>query len=364
MWRREGRIYTFEPTLREIESLGVLFESITWIGFNHGDEPGANSRPTLNQSIRFELLPKAVGGQYWYHKLKIAVYLPYIFYVILRYLRKNNIVHTRGPSLPALLAILISVADGRRYFWHKYAGNWRHDKPPVAYRFQRWLLKKGREFVSVNGRAVEDKPNIHSFENPCFSESELDDARIKANIKKFEGKLNLLFVGRMELEKGSLNLLHAFKEINHFFTLTMIGDGRDMEQVKQFVLENELDVDLPGSLSREKINVAYSKAHLLILPTLSEGFPKVISEAAGFGCIPVVTSVSVIGEYIRNGENGFILENTRPESITKVLKMLPTADELKIISTQAGSLARLFTYERFIERIRNEFLESSTQEPE
>jgi glycosyltransferase involved in cell wall biosynthesis len=46
-------------------------------------------------------------------------------------------------------------------------------------------------------------------------------------------------------------------------------------------------------------------SHFLLLPSDSEGFPKVLAEAACYGVIPVVSSVSSIPHYI-NESNGFL----------------------------------------------------------
>jgi len=358
MWKVNDETFVFEPTLREVEMLTDIFETITWIGFGYSGSPSANARASKTGKINFIFLPKARGGFRWYQKVRILYFIPGIVFTIVRHIRRHTVIHSRGPSLPAFVAIVFSKFDSTRKFWHKYAGNWRQVNPPFAYGLQRWFLKRNQHFVTVNGRVKSDSEYIHSFENPCFTLHELTDAKRIGKEKEFSGKLSLLFVGRMEEEKGALSLVQAFKKFKEQFTLTMVGDGKDMKMIRQFINDHDLPVTITGFLSRSEINQIYKHAHFFILPSYaSEGFPKVISEAAGFGCIPIVTSVSVVGEYFDSGVNGFVLCDSQPESIEEIFCQLPDEIELKKISNNAIAMADLFTYERYNYRINVEFLE-------
>ena len=62
----------------------------------------------------------------------------------------------------------------------------------------------------------------------------------------------------------------------------------------------------------------YAKSHLIILPTKSEGFPKVIAEASAFGCIPIVTNIEPINQIVINRKNGILLDAPKVENIKKL----------------------------------------------
>lgn len=357
MWCNDNQTFVFEPTLREVEKLTDVFKTVTWIGFGNKGTPSANTRVSDSKQINYVLLPNATGGHRWYHKLRILLFIPSIALTTLKYISRFRVVHSRAPSLPAFIAIIYSMLDPTRKYWHKYAGNWRQVNPPITYGIQRWFLKRNTHFVTVNGRVLSDSCFIHSFENPCFTKEELREANRIGEMKGFDGKLNLLFVGRIELEKGALSLVKAFEKYKDIFNITMVGDGKDMKVIREFISTHQLPVRLTGFLSRKEINQLYSKAHFFVLPSYaSEGFPKVISEAAGYGCIPIVTSVSVIGEYFRSGDNGFVLQDSRPESIENILGQLPNKNRLKTMSNNALRMAALFTFERYNDRISTEFL--------
>lgn len=62
---------------------------------------------------------------------------------------------------------------------------------------------------------------------------------------------------------------------------------------------------MAGILSIASDVHALIEGYFLLLPSDSEGFPKVIAEAACYGVIPVVSAVSSIPHYIKN-ENGYL----------------------------------------------------------
>jgi glycosyltransferase involved in cell wall biosynthesis len=57
----------------------------------------------------------------------------------------------------------------------------------------------------------------------------------------------------------------------------------------------------------------YSRAHILMLTSSTEGFPMVIMEAMAHGCVILSTAVGDIPYHVRNNENGFLFINTDNE---------------------------------------------------
>jgi glycosyltransferase involved in cell wall biosynthesis len=84
----------------------------------------------------------------------------------------------------------------------------------------------------------------------------------------------------------------------------------------------------------------------------------VIAEAINFGCIPVVSDISGIGHYIKNTENGFLLNTVTvldlKEALHQVLQ-LSNADVLKMIAIKKSDVER-FSYSYYNRRILNELL--------
>lgn len=109
-----------------------------------------------------------------------------------------------------------------------------------------------------------------------------------------------------------------------------------------------------GAVKRSELNDVYAQSHILLLPSRSEGFPKVLSEAIAFGCIPVVANVSALSQFIQNEVNGFLLKDNSAETIKLTLDLILNRIDLQQISNNACALADQFTYQKFIDRIRHE----------
>lgn len=361
MWQTTDGVKVFEPTLREVEWLAEMFDRITWIGYGHENAPQNFARSTFQPNINFIVLPYAVGGSSWLQKLKIIPFIPMMMVTILRQIRENSNIHTRGPSVPALLSILASYLDRSRTYWHKYAGNWKQDPAPWAYALQRFLLRHNPHKVSVNGTWPGEPPTIINLENPCLTNQEFVAGRESAAQKSNTGFLNLCFVGALKPAKGIHYFIQSLSLLTHKHKIGQVyiaGDGPDRLTLQQEASSLPITVSFLGNIKRGEINNVYRNSHIIVLPSATEGFPKVIAEAAAFGCIPIVSDVSSISQYVKNGINGLLLENTKPKTIAKALDQLLYNDEIrKSMAIKLVDLAELFTYDRYCMRVRDEILE-------
>lgn len=114
---------------------------------------------------------------------------------------------------------------------------------------------------------------------------------------------NVLFVGRDSKEKRVELLLEIAKRLAHIPAIQfhLIGIEREVG--------NEAHVTSHGVLiDRADLESMYTQAHVLVLTSESEGFPKVIAEAMAFGCVPIVTRVGAIPEMLSQGEYAFLTD--------------------------------------------------------
>ena len=214
---------------------------------------------------------------------------------------------------------------------------------------------------TINGHWVDQQEHLLTFENPCFTKNELENAKKVAEKKRFDEKLNLLFVGRLEEMKGFDRLMKALGEFGEDDGLGMIyfvGGGEETEKYKELATETlKVNYEFTGALKREALNELYKKSHIFCLPSLSEGFPKVLAESAAFGCVPIVSDISCIGQYILHEENGFLLKDISSEEIVwSIRQLLENKVLAKSYSAAVNKIADNFTYEHYTERIQNNIL--------
>ncbi len=357
---KNGKVYAFGPVVRELVVFQKLFSSVEWIGFNRQDLLNDPVLLPVPEEVRCILLSPA-GGDRFLNKLEVLVQMPVMLWHIFRSIRGKQVVHTRAPSSPAFLAALLSIFFPYKIWWHKYAGNWGEMHPPFFFGLQRHLLSLARwSRVTINGRWPGQPAHCLSFENPCLDEEERRQGAAALAKKDFEGPLQLCFVGHLNEAKGMDKLLEALPQLpaDRIAALHLIGDGPLRVQCENVARQSSFPVYLHGYLSRAKVARIMAACHLLVLPSRSEGFPKVVAEAANYGCVPVVSDVSAIGQYIRHGENGFLLA---PERLLKGLLAEDLKEALyhgflKEIAGNAYGMAKSFTFEAYCRKLGEQVL--------
>ncbi|PLW99144.1 MAG: hypothetical protein C0594_17365 [Marinilabiliales bacterium] len=117
------------------------------------------------------------------------------------------------------------------------------------------------------------------------------------------GKLNILFVGRNAYEKRLDLWLEIANNCSDFANFTIVGPETEK-------LKANRSISVVGPITdNTKLNEYYAQSHLLMLTSLSEGFPKTIAEGMAYGCVPLTTNVGGISDFVKNNENGILVEN-------------------------------------------------------
>lgn len=343
----------FEPTLVEIEELTKIFDKIYWYGFYYGNKSSASARKDSTGKIILKCFPKARGGDNFFKKLYVLLFLPIIIMQILSNFYKFKYVHSRGPSVPALIMIFISFFDNKRKYWHKYAGDWKNKSMPFFYKLQKLLLTKLKKHkVTINGFWPDQLPHCISFENPCINEKQLMKNCYKKN---FSENYIFCFVGSLQHFKGAhlfLNAINNCKNLKNSHKIYIVGDGPEKDNLKDISKNIRHNVIFTGHLDKNKINDIYNESHFIVLPSKTEGFPKVIAEAANYGCIPISSNISSIPHYIEHDFSGFLwdLEN---ESFNDFFDKI-NFDKINFesMSENIRLIAPKFTYSRFLYMIK------------
>ena len=359
----EGNLVGLGSTVTEINNLTTVFDAIIHVAMFHKVSAPASALPYTSNKITFTALP-AVGGQKLTDKLAIVYKAPKIVAIIKEAINKSDYFQFRAPTGIGVFVIPYLVFFTNKKGWFKYAGNWKQEQAPIAYSFQRWLLKRQKRKVTINGTWSDQPKQCVTFENPCLTEAEVTLGQTIIDSKVLDNKaIRFCFVGRLEEEKGVGLLIEAFKKLTevekaNITTIHIVGDGKAKQNYVESTLESGLPFKFHGFLSRNDVHDIYKKTNAIVLPSASEGFPKVIAEAMNYGCLPIVSNVSSIGHYVQSDYNGFLLDAISVDSlvvsIRKVLDLNPFLFS-KMIQTQSAAQNK-FTYWYYNNRIINELL--------
>lgn len=356
-----GKYVGWGPTITEINQIAGDFDKIIHVGMLYEGQAPASSLPYTKRNIEFRSIP-TVGGKTIADKLKILTKSVKTLSIISNTLKEVDCFQFRAPTGIGVYVIPYLTIFSKKKGWFKYAGDWNSNQVPIAYRFQKWMLKKQSKIVTINGVWPDQPKHCISFENPCLSVEEVSLAEKVIQSKQFEYPINLCFVGRLEEKKGIYLLVKALDELTTkqkslINKVYLVGMGKDYHSVKAITDASLINYEFCGFLKREEVHSIYAKSHALVLPSYSEGFPKVIPEAINFGCIPVVTNISSVSHYLSK-DRGILIETAEIKSVRNAIEELLTYTNLKYNSSisKRVSFIEKFTFRHYINRLFNEIL--------
>jgi glycosyltransferase involved in cell wall biosynthesis len=360
-YKIEDSLVGWGPTISEINYLSRVFKEVVHLAPLHKEPVPANSLPYNSNRVRFRAIPPA-GGDSFRDKTDILRELPKYAKAIYQEMQLADVVHVRCPANVSLLAIIMAVLlhhPSRR--WIKYAGNWKPDgREPWSYTFQRWWLQRGfhKGVVTVNGRWTDQPPHVYSFLNPSLTAKEVELARAVGELKELTLPLRLLFVGRVETDKGAGRVLLVADKLRQRgipFELDFLGDAPERSGFEAWSRARGLDpwVAFHGWQSKHTLADYYARAHFLIFPSsASEGWPKVLSEAMAYGVVPLAGAVSSIPQILSETGAGLALPPLDINSFVNALGDYAASPRLWKLASLAGmAAADKFTYENYLERL-------------
>lgn len=318
-----GSVVGLGATVTEINHLLAIFDRIIHVAMLHDSAAPQGTLPYVSDKIEFVALP-AVGGKALGDKLAIGLQSPAILGRVRQALKDADYFQFRAPTGVGVFVIPYLIIFSSKKGWFKYAGNWKQKHAPWAYRFQKWCLQQQSRPVTINGFWEGQPEHCLSFENPCLTDEEIKQGQALISSKSFQFPIELCFVGRLETAKGVDVIIEALSRLDaaslqKISTVHFVGEGPAMVEYQKQSKHYALPIRFHGYLSRNQVHEVYRQSHAILLPSASEGFPKVVAEALNYGCIPLVSKVSSIAQYIKTGENGFLLEDIDVNALEQCL---------------------------------------------
>lgn len=299
------KVVGWSSTVQELDYLARAFGPILHLAPLYSEAAPSNSIPYESDMVQLRPLP-VVGGPGLSNKLDILRAFPQYARMIRQSLELVDIVQIRCPCHIGLVACPLVAWDRRVKRWAKYAGNWGASAgQPWSYRLQKLFLSRNllRGPVTINGQWPDQPDHVHSFYNPSLTLNEVQQAAQLTKTKELTTPLRLLFVGRVETAKGVGTLLQIVAQLKQEglkVHLDIIGDGPEKTQFEALMhqLTLEKQVLFHGWMTRSQLNAFYAQAHLFLLPSFSEGWPKVLSEGMAYGVVPLASNVSSIPQIL------------------------------------------------------------------
>lgn len=252
--------------------------------------------------------------------------------------------HIHGKSvfdeLPGIMAWYVYIMEKILLSWF-YRGGLPHDIVTVSRSTKRELIDFGiREHIHI----------VHNAINPDLFSSHNDSENPPGTFSP-----TIVYFGRVKRYKRIDHILRMFKLIKNKIPpahLIIAGKGDNYKTLKN--LSNSLklnSVEFKGPISeKEKVEIL-KKAWVHVMASRKEGWGISVIEANACG-VPVV-GYDVLGlrDSIRNGYNGFLVEDGNIEELAnKVMTLIENPKIRRKLSHNAKKWAKRFSWDKSAER--------------
>ncbi len=274
-----------------------------------------------------------------------------------------DIIHLHEPLMPMLCTTVLRLSQTTNVatFHASGARSWYNYGSPLA----KLLLKKW--FRKLNGRiAVSDLAmncvNKHFPADYHIIPNGIDLKHFSPDVLPFDefcdGKLNILFVGRLEKRKGLDYLLKSYQQVKQEVPnsrLIIVGPGTRLrrkyeKQVKQGILE---DVVFIGYAPYDDLPRYYKTADIFCAPATGwESFGIILLEAMAIGKPIIASNVEGYASLITHGVEGYLVPPKDEKGLARSLISLLRDESLRREMGAKGQLkAREYTWEDIAQRL-------------
>jgi glycosyltransferase involved in cell wall biosynthesis len=212
--------------------------------------------------------------------------------------------------------------------------------------------------IDINGLEVLEKAGITKG---IYIPNGVDIHKFKQGSKEKDvEKTRFLFVGRLEKQKGLEYLVQAAKLLKEHrnFEIIIVGDGEEAANLKK--MTSEFDVEdlfkFTGKISEEALIEQYGRCNIFVLPSLWEGLPLTLFEAAATGLPIIATNVGGIPSVLTHNENALLVKARNSKELAEEMKKLMDDKELqKKLSTSARKLAEKYSWENSSKKLESTY---------
>lgn len=206
-----------------------------------------------------------------------------------------------------------------------------------------YLIEKGigtAERISVIGAGSLAGVDLRRFDRACFPESDIKS--LKHSLGIGESSRVILFVGRINVDKGIRELLEAFKDLRQMLSddvhLLLVGPLDHSSGAGRGMSQNEFE-GIPNVhwIGFSEAPERYMRvADILCIPSYREGFGTVVIEAAAMGVPAVGSNIYGLSDAIEDGVTGILVPPKGPDELCLALAKLLADTQLLASMGQAA----------------------------
>ncbi len=214
----------------------------------------------------------------------------FLIYLFIKFLNNNK-----------LKGFVILRSDGHKEYFIKYGFFGK-----IVYQFFFESILKDLKPIIVS----KNISNVKKYKSLRIYPSEIDNIW-KKNLKKVDiSKAKLLYLGRIKKEKGVFSLVKLINDLSIDFKLSIIGAKNKHKSINKKIKY------YAETSKKERIIEYFDKNNIFILPSFTEGYPKVILESLS-RLRPVIVFEEI--SHVKVNFNGIFVSRRNPKSLQKTI---------------------------------------------
>jgi glycosyltransferase involved in cell wall biosynthesis len=156
----------------------------------------------------------------------------------------------------------------------------------------------------------------------------------------------LLFVGRLNTQKGIEMLLRALAVTSNKVSLDVVGDGPDADRLKALAGELEIAdrVRWIGALPQQQLTEYYRSATALVVPSVNEGLGLVAVEAQLCETPVIAFDSGGLSDVVSHQRTGLLVEDISASALAAAIDALLASPDRGAALGAAGRLHALATF--------------------
>jgi len=207
----------------------------------------------------------------------------------------------------------------------------------------------GHQFAKVFGLPKQKIAIVPNFVQ------KVEGSQIKLNPQK----IHLLFVHHLSDRKGSRQLPIIIREVLKVLPhaqFHLVGDGPDKELLIHELSDISRHVVFYGYAPQTQVAGLFQSCHMFIMPSLSEGFPRVILEAMLYQIPFVATNVGNVSEIVTQPQQAYLVKPEEPVNFAKkVVKLLKDPNAKSIAAANYAKVTTEYTLTKAVRQFTTLF---------
>lgn len=202
---------------------------------------------------------------------------------------------------------------------------------------KRKLEKEPQEYAESDGILVPSEFVRQSFTQEGVPEQKVHKALLGVDLSRFQpngappiSPFRIIFIGALSIQKGIHTLLEAVQKLKTN-EVELILAGVESPEAKSLFsrFDPQSKARRFGHVPQEELVQKVSQSHLLVLPSVQDGFGMVVAQAMACGVPCLVSDHAGAAEIVQEGENGFVFPARDAERLTELIDHVASHPDLR-----------------------------------